>query len=222
MRKHRNVDRPLAQRGQPNREGVDAVEQVLAEASVADEQIERPVGRRDQPEVDGDRSVAAEPLESALLEHAQQLGLRDDRQVADLVEEQRAVVGQFEAAGLAVVRAGEGALLVAEDLGFEQRVGQRRAVDRLELGAALRRDRSWIIRATSSLPDPVGPRISTEMSDLAAVRIHSKTTSIFSSRPIISRKRWTDGDWSSVEIAARRSRKVSTSGARRADPAGAN
>ena len=76
----------------------------------------------------------------------------------------------------------------------------------------LRRDRSWIIRATSSLPDPVGPRIRTEMSDLAAVRIHSKTTSIFSSRPIISRKRWTAGDWSSVETAARPSRNVSSSG----------
>ena len=60
--------------------------------------------------------------------------------------------------------------------------------------AAFRRLSSWIIRATTSLPDPVGPRISTEMSDLAAVRIHSNTTSIFSSRPIISRKRWTDGD----------------------------
>jgi hypothetical protein len=34
---------------------------------------------------------------------------------------------------------------------------------------------------------------------LAAVRIHSKTTTIFSSRPIISRKRCTDGDWSSEE-----------------------
>ena len=40
------------------------------------------------------------------------------------------------------------------------------------------------------------------MSDLAAVRIHSKTTSIFSSRPIISRKRWTDGR--SVLVADRR------------------
>ena len=49
------------------------------------------------------------------------------------------------------------------------------------------------------------------MSDLAAVRIHSKTTSIFSSRPIISRKRWTDGDWSSVLTVARRSRKWSRS-----------
>ena len=65
------------------------------------------------------------------------------------------------------------------------------------------------MRATTSLPDPVGPRMSTEMSDLAAVRIHSKTTSIFSSRPIISRKRWTEGAWSSVLMAARRSRNVS-------------
>ena len=48
------------------------------------------------------------------------------------------------------------------------------------------------------------------MSDFAAVRIHSKTISIFSSRPIISRKRWTEADWSSVLTAARRSRKVSS------------
>jgi hypothetical protein len=68
------------------------------------------------------------------------------------------------------------------------------------------------MRATTSLPDPVGPRMSTEMSDLAAVRIHSKTISIFSSRPIISRKRCTDGDWSSVLIAARRSRNGSSVG----------
>ena len=46
-------------------------------------------------------------------------------------------IGQLEAARLAVVRAGEGALFVAEDFRFEQRVGQRRAVDGLEfLGAA--------------------------------------------------------------------------------------
>jgi hypothetical protein len=45
------------------------------------------------------------------------------------------------------------------------------------------------------------------MSDLAAVRIHSNTISIFSSRPIISRKRWTDGEMSSVLTVARRSRK---------------
>ena len=129
--------RPLAQRRQPDRERVDAVVEVLAEARVADELLERPVGRRDQPEVDFDRRVAAEALEAPLLEHAQQLRLRDDRQVADFVEEQRAVVGELEAARLAVVGAGERALFVAEDFRLEQRVRQRGAVDRLELvGAA--------------------------------------------------------------------------------------
>ena len=78
------------------------------------------------------RLVAAEALEAPLFEHAQQLGLRDDREVADFVEEQRAFVGQLEAAGLAVVRAGERAFFVAEDFRFEQRVRQRRAVDGLE------------------------------------------------------------------------------------------
>ena len=42
------------------------------------------------------------------------------------------MVGQLQPAGLPIVRAGERALLVAEDLRLEQRVGQRRAVDRLE------------------------------------------------------------------------------------------
>ena len=45
------------------------------------------------------------------------------------------------------------------------------------------------------------------------MRIHSKTISIFSSRPIISRNRCTDGAWSSVLMAARRSRNVSSSAA---------
>ena len=118
-----------------------------------------------KPEVDVDRSIAAEALEAPLLEHAQQLGLRHQRHVADFVEEQRAAVGQLEAAGLAIVRAGERALFVAEDFRLEQAVGQRRAVDRLEV-LGPRRDSSWIMRATTSLPAPVGPRISTEMSGL--------------------------------------------------------
>ena len=52
------------------------------------------------------------------------------RHLADLVEEQRAAVGQLETALPPIGRAGERALLVAEDLALEQRLGNRRAVDR--------------------------------------------------------------------------------------------
>ena len=75
------------------------------------------------------RLGAADPLELALLQHAQQLGLERRRDLADLVEEQRAAVGQLEAALAGVDGAGEGALLVAEQLGLQQRLRQRRAVD---------------------------------------------------------------------------------------------
>ena len=49
--------------------------------------------------------------------------------LADLVEEDRALVGRLELADLLLGRAGERALLVAEQLAFQQRLGQRGAVE---------------------------------------------------------------------------------------------
>ena len=73
--------------------------------------------------------TAAETPERALLQHAQQLDLRRRHHLGDFVEEQRAAVRELEHAGPAIVRAGEGALLVTEDLALEQRLRNRRAVD---------------------------------------------------------------------------------------------
>jgi hypothetical protein len=68
----------------------------------------------------------------------QQLGLQRGVQLADLVQEDRAAVGQLEPSGLALVRAGEGAALVAEELGLQQFARHRRAVHLDEGGAAPR------------------------------------------------------------------------------------
>ncbi len=46
------------------------------------------------------RLGAADPLDLALLEHAQQLGLQARAHLADLVEEDGAAVGRLEAADL--------------------------------------------------------------------------------------------------------------------------
>jgi hypothetical protein len=48
---------------------------------------------------------------------------------ADLVQEERSAVGQFEPAFAAFGRAGIGSLFVAEEFALHQRVGNRRAVD---------------------------------------------------------------------------------------------
>ena len=71
----------------------------------------------------------ADALELPLLQHAQQLALQLERDLADLVEKQRAAVGQFEPADAVAQRAGEGALDVAEELALEQFARDRRAVD---------------------------------------------------------------------------------------------
>ncbi len=102
--------------------------------------------------------LAAERAERPLLQHAQQLGLRGRRHLGDLVEEQRAAVGEFEAALAARDGAGERALLVAEQLALEQRVRDGRAVERHERLPA-RWLSWWIVCATSSLPVPDSPLI---------------------------------------------------------------
>ena len=125
----RQILEAIAQRRQRDREDVEPVVEILAELALGDQLLEVAVGRRDHAHVDVDGLGAADALELALLQHAQELDLHLQRQVAALVEEQRAAVGQLEAPGAPRHRAGEGALLVAEQLALEHARRQRRAVD---------------------------------------------------------------------------------------------
>ena len=80
----------------------------------------------------------ADPLERPVLQHAQELGLHVDAELADLVEEQRAAVRRLEPAGARRDGAGERAFLVAEQLALDQGGGNGRAVDAHERAAAPR------------------------------------------------------------------------------------
>ena len=85
--------------------------------------------------------VPPDPLELLLLERAENLGLERERQIADLVEEERAAMGELEAAGLALCGAGERPLLVSEQLALEQRLRNRRAIDGDERSVIARAER---------------------------------------------------------------------------------
>ena len=149
----------LAQRGQGDREHVEAVVEVLAERPGRDRRGEVLVRRGDEAHVGLERLGPAEALVLARLQHPQELDLRGQRQVADLVEEQRAALRAIEPPLLAPDGAGEGAALVAEELRLEQRLGERGAVD-LDEGLAARSEFAWMACATSSLPVPDSPRMS--------------------------------------------------------------
>jgi hypothetical protein len=71
----------------------------------------------------------ADALELAVLEHAQELRLQLQRQLADLVQEQRAFLGVLEIAGLVGAGAGERALGVAEQGRLDQGRGDGGAVE---------------------------------------------------------------------------------------------
>ena len=96
------------------------------------------------------------------------------RQVADLVEEDRRVIGQLEAADLTRERASKRALFAAVQLALDQRGGNRRAVHAHHRPAAAALS-SWIWVANSSLPVPVSPSSSTVESVAATCRTWSST-----------------------------------------------
>ena len=80
----------VAQRRNAHRDGVHAVEQIVAERALVDPFLEARVGGGDDAHIDLDALPPADALDHLVLQEAQQLDLQRVRQVADLVEEQRA------------------------------------------------------------------------------------------------------------------------------------
>ena len=117
----RDVLAPLAQRRQHDRDDVEAVVQVLAEPALGDGLGQVLVGGGDDPDVGLQFLEAADAAEAPLLQHAQQLHLHHRAHLADLVEEDGALLGDLEQPLLVAVGAGEGAAHVAEQLRLEQR-----------------------------------------------------------------------------------------------------
>ena len=130
-RELQDVFAPLPQRRHMNVDAAQAVEQVGAKQPPRDQLRERSVGRRDDAGVDATGAGAADALDRQVLDRAQQLGLRRQRQVGHFVEKQRAAVGVLELAPPAA-DAGGRPLFDAEQLRLEQRFDDRRAVDRDE------------------------------------------------------------------------------------------
>ena len=137
LRQLDDVGRALAQRRDLQVDDVEAEQQILAEFALAHGVGEIAVGRGDDADVDRHRLAAADAVDDALLDRAQQFRLQPHVHFGDFVEQQRAAVRLLELADAAGERAGEGALLVAEQLGFQQVFRDRRAIDRDErfLGA---------------------------------------------------------------------------------------
>ncbi len=149
LRQREDVLPPVPQGGEEDGDHVEPVVEVLPERAPRHHLFQVGVRRRDDPDVHGYGPVLPEALERPFLQNAQQLHLRGQRDVAHLVEEDRAAGRLLEPAFPLLDRAGEGAPLVAEQLRLEQRLGEGGAVDGDE-GA---------VRAASPLVDRAGDHL---------------------------------------------------------------
>jgi hypothetical protein len=127
----------LAERRQHHRVAGQPGVQVLAELAAIDHPGQVAVSGGDDADVDLDRAAGSDRHDLALLQDAEQRRLRAHRQVADLVEEERAAVCAADQPGPVLAGAGEGAALVTEELALDQRVRNRPAVDRDQLAGPL-------------------------------------------------------------------------------------
>src|SRR2546423_15661804 len=117
--KKRDVLATLAERRQTNLDGVDAKQQILSEASRFHFSMDIGIRRRDDADIGTTGAGRPHALELAGLEDAQQLRLLRQRQVADLVEKQRAALRQLEPAHTVRFRIRECAPHMAEELALE-------------------------------------------------------------------------------------------------------
>jgi hypothetical protein len=87
------------------------------------------LGASDDSHVDGHGTNSAQPLDRPILQDPQQLHLHRQRYVIDVVEKNGSAFGQLEAARPILDGARERTAFMAEELGFDQGLGEQRAAD---------------------------------------------------------------------------------------------
>ena len=108
------------------------MKEIGAKRVVLDHVVELAVRRRDDPHVDREFLVVANGEHPPLLEHAQQLRLEIQLEIADLIEKEDAAAGGANQPWPLAFRARERAAAVAEQLAFRQAGADRAAVHRDE------------------------------------------------------------------------------------------
>ena len=129
----------LAQRWNQQFDAGQTVVQILAEAVFAYQRGQVLVAGTDELKLHRVGIFCTQRRDLTLVEHPQQSGLKFQWHVGYFVEEKRSPIGlQNLAAPATALRSGKGASTVAEQLGFNQGLGQAGAIDRNESATGIR------------------------------------------------------------------------------------
>jgi len=129
QRELHDIRPPLPQRRDLDGDHLEAIVEVLAEMPLRHILLQVTVGGGNHADADLYCAGPSHALELTLLENAQEKDLGGMRDVTDFVQKDRASVGKFEPADPALMRPGEGPLLVPEQFALEDPLGEGRAID---------------------------------------------------------------------------------------------
>ena len=114
LHQRRNVLTSLAQRGQLDHDNVQPMPKVFAKLPARYECGQVAMRCRDHANIDRNGLAAADAGDHSFLQHAQQFCLCLQREIADLVEEECAVVGLLKTSDAPLIRTGKCAAFMPE------------------------------------------------------------------------------------------------------------
>ena len=123
-----NVFQAFRERRNTNLDRTQTIEEILAETAGEDFGAKIAIGGGNEAHIDLLDFGRADPLNFAVLDDAQQLGLHGQGSLADFIQEHRAAIGVLEEARASIRGAGEGAADMAEQLTLQKGVDQGGAV----------------------------------------------------------------------------------------------
>src|ERR1700734_3763789 len=116
----RNVFATFPQGWQLDRKHIQAEIKVAAKIAISHHPCQIAMGSSYEPDIDLMRPAASQTFEFLLLQDTKQFGLQRRRNIADLVQEEGAPIGQLEAAKFLRYCPCERTFFVAEQLAFQQ------------------------------------------------------------------------------------------------------
>src|SRR5206468_492051 len=125
----RDIFAPLAQGREMKVQDVETVVEIGAKPARRNQLRQVAIGGGQHTHVDVARATLADRLDFAAFQKAQELGLRHTRELADLVQEERAFCRFANETKMIFVGTSEGAALMAKKLRLDQLAGDGRAID---------------------------------------------------------------------------------------------
>jgi hypothetical protein len=128
----RDIIYSLSKKRQLNRQGIDAIEKILAKMARFHLSFEGAICGAYKANINSSVARGSDPAELTVLKQLEKLGLKGGFEFTNLIQEECAAVSKLNATRLRAIRAGKGTLLITEELTLQKGARNGGAADLYE------------------------------------------------------------------------------------------